>query len=240
MTEIGPTTAARSERLRSALALLLLVPAPSIGAATAMLLAPGTTAAKVIFALMKAWLLAFPLVWLVLVERQRPRLPAFTRRGITLGLVTGVAIAGLILAAYFTLGRAWIDAAHVRGVARQSGLATPALYVFLAVYWCVINSLLEEYAWRWFVFRKCLGLMTPTHKAAAVLLSALFFTIHHVVALAAQFDWRVTVLGSVGVFIGGAAWSWLYLRYQSIWPAYVSHALADAPIFLIGWWLIFG
>jgi hypothetical protein len=48
------------------------------------------------------------------------------------------------------------------------------------------------------------------------------------------------VLGSCGVFLGGAAWSWLYLRYRSIWPGYVSHAIADAAIFIIGYRLIFG
>jgi membrane protease YdiL (CAAX protease family) len=48
------------------------------------------------------------------------------------------------------------------------------------------------------------------------------------------------LLGSLGVFIGGAVWSWLYLRYRSVWPCYLSHALADAAIFIIGYRLIFG
>ena len=70
--------------------------------------------------------------------------------------------------------------------------------------------------------------------------AALAFTAHHVIVLAAQFNWPISVLGSVGVFIGGAAWNWLYLRYRSIWPGYVSHALVDAAIFIIGYRLIFG
>ena len=74
----------------------------------------------------------------------------------------------------------------------------------------------------------------------AVILSALLFTVHHVFALAAQVDWRVTLLASVGVFIGGVTWSWLYRRYRSIWPGYLCHLMADAPIFVIGYVLIFG
>ena len=66
------------------------------------------------------------------------------------------------------------------------------------------------------------------------------FTAHHVIVLVAQFDWPIALLGSLGVFIGGATWSWLYLRYRSIWPGYVSHAIADAAIFIIGYRLIFG
>ena len=70
--------------------------------------------------------------------------------------------------------------------------------------------------------------------------SACGFTLHHIFALWAQFDWRVTALASLGVFVGGLLWSWLYLRYRSVWPCWVSHAIVDVPIFVIGWWLIFG
>jgi membrane protease YdiL (CAAX protease family) len=73
-----------------------------------------------------------------------------------------------------------------------------------------------------------------------VVAAALAFTAHHVIALAAQFNWGVTLLGSLGVFSGGAAWSWLYLRYRSIWPGYISHAMVDVAIFVIGYGLIFG
>jgi hypothetical protein len=95
---------------------------------------------------------------------------------------------------------------------------------------------MEEYVWRWFVFRK---FETFAPGGIAIIAASLGFTAHHVIALAAQFDWRITVLGSVGVFIGGVTWSWLYLRYQSVWPCYLSHAIVDAPVFWIGYDLIF-
>ena len=85
------------------------------------------------------------------------------------------------------------------------------------------------------VARQVSGRQHTPHAA-----SAIGFTAHHVIALAAQFNWIVTVFASMGVFIGGATWSWLYKRYRSVWPGYVSHAIADIPIFVIGWQLIFG
>jgi membrane protease YdiL (CAAX protease family) len=54
-----------------------------------------------------------------------------------------------------------------------------------------------------------------------------------------QFGWAVTLLGSAGIFVGGLTWSWLYRRYRSTWPGYVSHILADAAVFVIGWLLLF-
>ena len=71
------------------------------------------------------------------------------------------------------------------------------------------------------------------------MVSALLFTLHHIVALRAQAGWDVTLLASLGVFLGGCAWSWLYLRYRSIWPGYVSHVLADVAVFAVGWVILF-
>jgi hypothetical protein len=105
------------------------------------------------------------------------------------------------------------------------------------VYLSTINALLEEYVWRWFVFRRCEDLAGGW---PAAVLAGLFFTVHHVFALRAQFGWNVTVLGSVGVFAGGVIWSWCYLRYRSIWPGYISHVLADVAFLVIGGLILFG
>ena len=153
-----------------------------------------------------------------------------------MAVVSGLVIMVGVFGAYWLLGRHWIDADRVRTVAQQNGIGSVQIYLAMVVYWITVNSLLEEYVWRWFVVRQCEALMAPL---AAVLCSAAFFTAHHVVALKVQFDWRVTVLASLGVFIGGAVWSWLYVRYRSVWVCYVSHAIVDVPIFVIGWWLIF-
>ena len=44
---------------------------------------------------------------------------------------------------------------------------------------------------------------------------------------------------TLGVFLGGCAWSWLYLRYRSIWPGYISHIIADIAVFGVGWMILF-
>ena len=47
------------------------------------------------------------------------------------------------------------------------------------------------------------------------------------------------MLGSLGVFLGGVIWSWIYLVYRNLWAAYVSHVAADIVIFGIGYTLLF-
>lgn len=225
---------------RALLALILLVPAPTIGTACGMLLpaTAGTPLGQGIYMAAKVWLVVLPAVWWLFVDKGKPSWSPPRKGGFGVGIALGLAISAAIFVAYFLFGRQFIDADNVREAAVQSGIAEPWRYIALAVYLCTINAMLEEYVWRWFVFRKCEVLVKVGW--AAVALSALLFTVHHVLALAAQFDWLITTLASVGVFIGGAVWSWCYLRYRSIWPGFVSHVIVDIAIFFIGWQLIFG
>ncbi|HHY84152.1 MAG TPA: CPBP family intramembrane metalloprotease [Verrucomicrobia bacterium] len=219
------------------LALALLVPVPSIGTAAALWWWPDLPVGKILFVAAKVWILALPLAWLVLVERSRPGWSPPHHGGFGVAIGTGLAIAAVIVGAYALVRKLnLLDATIITERAALTGLNQPAFYIGGALYWILFNSLMEEYVWRWFVFRKA---EAAVGGRAAVVVSALGFTAHHVIALAAQFTWPITVLASLGVFIGGVTWSWLYLRYRSIWPCYVSHAIVDTPIFLIGWRLIF-
>ena len=103
-------------------------------------------------------------------------------------------------------------------------------------YWVLVNSLLEEYVWRWFVMRQAERLV-GSHWAIA--LSAAGFTLHHVLAMATYFDARMTAVASLGVFSGGCIWSFCYVKYRSILPGYASHAIVDLVIFLIGYRVLF-
>ncbi|MHB1157156.1 MAG: CPBP family intramembrane glutamic endopeptidase [Phycisphaerales bacterium] len=232
----NPAQADALTKRSATIALLLLVPAPSLGIWLAMYVMPGGVIGQAAWGASKLWLVALPAIWCLWVDHQRWRIPSFKRTGLLLGAITGVMIFTVIYGAYLLIGHHWIDAAWVSEQAKSRGLNSPGLFIGMAIYWCTINSLLEEYVWRWFVFTRCAAL---THRNAAILASALLFTIHHVFALAIYFDWRVTLPASGGVCIGGATWAWLYARYGNIYAAWLSHILADAAIFVIGYQLIF-
>jgi len=219
-------------------ALALLVPMPSLGTAASMLWWPGTLGGQAVFLACKLWVAALPLFWLLRVERGRlswspPRQGGFLAAGLL-----GLLIAAAIVAAYWlSRSMGWLDVAQVAERAARTGLGNRGVYLAGALYWVGLNSLLEEYVWRWFCLRQCERLFSGRR---AVLAAAVGFTLHHVIALAAQFSWPLAALGSGGVFVGGVVWGWLYLRYRSVWPCYVSHAIADLPIFVLGWRIIFG
>jgi len=232
MTRPHPPT-----RRASAIALLVLLPAPTVGVLFALYLMPGTAIGQAVWSLSKLWLLAVPLAYLLLIERGRPSWSPPKHGGLLVGTLTGVVIFAAIIGAYYTFGYRWIDAEKVGALAKEAGIASPLILLAGAVYWSTVNAALEEYVWRWFVFRRFED-FTPTR--VAILLAALAFTFHHLLVLANYFDWRITVLGSVGVGVGGLTWSWLYARYRSVWPAYISHAFADVAIMIVAYQLIFG
>lgn len=230
---------------RPGLAMALLVPAPSIGALMALWLAAGATGGA-IYALAKVWLLAMPILWTITIERRpmarRVALRQMSTGRVPAGMWTGVAL-GVAISIGILLGYGaieWffggIDGAKLKEVATASGFGTPLSFVLLGAYLSLVNSLLEEYVWRWFVFRACASMMPPV---PAVVLSAVFFTLHHIVVLAAYFPAWLAATASLGVFVGGCAWSWCYLRFGSVWPGYVSHIIVDLAILAIGWRLLF-
>jgi membrane protease YdiL (CAAX protease family) len=193
---------------------------------------------KVLFFAAKVWLVLLPLVWRLLVDREPLSWSPPRHGGFGAAIASGVMISLAIFGAY-ALAMRWgaIEAATVSERAAKTGLSTVGVFLAGAVYWITINSLMEEYVWRWFVLRKCEAIWGGKIGLAV---AAFAFTAHHVIALAAQFNWGITLLGSLGVFIGGATWNWLYLRYRSIWPGYVSHAIVDLAIFIVGYRLLFG
>ena len=224
-------------RRKSILALALLVPAPSIGTLAAMVLFPGTMLGKGVFAASKLWLFAFPVVWTKLVDRDRFGFSPARNGGVAAGVLWGLALGLPVLLGYFCFGGRLFDLAFFAAKMRDIGLGSLPVYLGGATYWILVNSVLEEYVWRWFVYRKCEALVKPS---AAAMLTAMFFALHHFIALQAYCSLPVAVACSLGVFLAGAVWSFMYIRYQSIWPGYVSHAIVDLCIFALGANMLFG
>ena len=172
------------------MALALLIPAPSLGTAAALWLLPGPSG-QAIFALSKVWLVVFPAAWWLAVERGGLSWSPARHGGLGVGALSGLALGAVIAIFYWTVGRGSIDPQLVREAAVRSGVGTPAAYLAGSAGWVLVNSLLEEYCWRWFVFSRCRRLLPA---APAVLAAAAAFTAHHVVALSAYLDPGLTAL----------------------------------------------
>lgn len=233
---MSPETPSRIERKQAIIALALLVPVPSLGTASAMILFPGPTG-QTLFMMAKIWLLAFPAFWYLVVEKGKPSWSPPREGGLGVGILTGIAAAAVIGLAAWVFGVFEMDMVDLAGEVDEMGLTTPRAYLLGAVGWTFANSLMEEYVYRWFVLSRCERLMP---RFAAVLASAAVFTAHHIVALSTYLPVHLNALASLGVFLGGLIWALLYSRYRSIWPGWLSHIIADVAIFAVGWEILFG
>ncbi|MCK5528222.1 MAG: CPBP family intramembrane metalloprotease [Kiritimatiellae bacterium] len=222
---------------KSILALLLLVPAPTVGVLVGMYWFPNSKLGSTIFIASKIWLFLFPVVWLKLVDKKKFSLSRPRKGGFLVGLITGLAITGFILLLYNTVGTTLIDKEFLIEKMTEIGLNSLPVYIGGSLYWILVNSVLEEYVWRWFCVEKAENVM---HSVGAILFAAFFFTFHHIFAMHLYFSNLVVVVGSVGIFIGAALWSFMYIKYRSIWPGYLSHAIVDLCVFGIGAAIIFG
>jgi membrane protease YdiL (CAAX protease family) len=185
----------------------------------------------------------FPAAYVCWFERESIRFVGPSWRGIAFGIGFGLTVGISMFALYFL----WVQ--HIPSVAENSpkminerliqfSATTPLRFLALAFYICIPHSLGEEYYWRWFVFG---WMRRHVPLSVAIALSSIAFMLHHVVILGVYFPgnfWTLALPFSVCVAVGGGVWAWLYQRSGSLYAAWLSHALIDAAIMGLGYWML--
>jgi membrane protease YdiL (CAAX protease family) len=194
-----------------------------------------TATQQTVYLIVKIIQFGFPVVWTALVLRESLRTSRPTARGLMLGLAFGAGISGLGVVVFNLFLRDLPIFASAAELMQQKvagfGVDSAAKYFVLAGFYSLVHSLLEEYYWRWFVFRQ-LERLIPLWPA--IIVSAIGFTLHHLVVLAIYFHSApgLAALFGLAVAIGGCFWAWLYHRDDSIFETWPSHALVDLGLFL--------
>jgi len=229
-----------SNRARTLWLLLIVAIAPSLGTLAALWWWKGAIGGTV-YAACKIVLYGVPLVvaWRTISKSQvKMGIQSGLRRGPLLaGFGSGLLIFGVVLVGWFGFLQGRLDTSALMDVVEANGLRSPGRYLAMALWMSFGNALAEEFVFRWFVDSRLERLGVPL--VLAVPLSALIFTAHHVLVLAAYFAVLETVLFSRGVFLGGVLWSLMLRRWGSLLPVWISHALVDLVIFLVGWTMLF-
>ena len=197
-------------------------------------------AAQSAYAAAKLFILGWPILATLCILRKplRPPLRPVSRhlRALPAGLLVGLPIAALMALwmAIPPLAEVVIGGAEeVKDKVEDLGFLDH--FIPFALYVTFIHSLLEEYYWRWFVYgnlRHCLP------RPTAHVLAGIGFSLHHI-AVTAQFfplPWALFFSASVG--LGGIFWSLLYQRQGTLAGAWVSHAVVDAALMILGWYLL--
>jgi len=223
--------------------LVLLMTVPTVAAVAYFILLENAApfVQQIAYAVGKV-VMALPAAWFCLVERGRLRWSLPRPSDIRDGLGFGIIVFLGMLVIYFGLlkpsGILDFAAPAIQQKLIGFGMVTTVRFVAFAIVISLLHSALEEYYWRWFVFGKLRQKIPATW--AAVIASAAF-TGHHIVILGRYFGWLNPTqwLFSVGVFLGGVIWCAMYHRSRSLYGPWISHALIDAGIFVVGYDLAF-
>jgi membrane protease YdiL (CAAX protease family) len=210
----------------------------------------GSSAVRVFYGAGKLAQFCFPLLYVGLMERGRPRAAddrnrrsMSVGRSLWIGGGVGLAVAAVMLGVYFALLKqsdllAGVPS-EVRAKLADAGADSPGGFLTLAVFYALIHSLLEEYYWRWFVFGRLRDILP---LRSAIVISSLGFMAHHTLVVGKYFGGAspMTILLSAAVAIGGAIWAWLYESSRALYGPWLSHLLVDAGLMLIGYQMVFG
>ena len=147
-------------------------------------------------------------------------------RSIALGLAVygGIMVVYLILIPYIDLQAIRVALEEDLGVNRDN-------FILVALYISFLNSLLEEFFFRGYLF---LGLLQRTERWRAYSISALLFAAYHVAIIGSWFSPVIFVLAMAGLFTGGLIFNYLNERNGNIINSWVVHLMANLAINTVG------
>ena len=219
------------------IAILLVAFIPSASVIFGIEIIDNEFLSQIFFVSCKIWIFLVPTVWYLKVEKKSISKNLPTKEGIFFGLITGIIMSLIILVTWFLFNET-LDIDGMVEILQSNGLDSFNLYLLGMFYWIFINSLLEEYVFRWFITIKSSELFGS--DLIGIIFSAAMFTLHHAIALHLfGFIWWQTLIACFGLLSAAAIWSWLYIRFRSIWICWLSHAICDVAVFAIGYTILF-
>lgn len=207
----------------------------TIGSLLYFIIFPNGAVAQSIYTATKILLVVWPLVWITQLKTQFNLKP--NRLSLAYGILPGIVGAGTILSVFFFYQDYFTQFSPtlIEKIAALN-LTSPIIFILFALFLSLIHSLLEEYYWRWFVFT---GLKQRFSPIVAGIIGSIAFAGHHYIILSQFFPLPITLLFGTLVGVGGAWWCYSYHKTGTLFGNWMSHALIDAAIMVVGFVLVF-
>lgn len=155
--------------------------------------------------------------------------------GIKKAILLGVSVYVIILGGYL-LVRGIFDFSAITDALTKNIGVTGENFVFVSLYISFVNSLLEEFFFRGFVFLTLKRIIT---RKFAYLFSATVFVVYHIAMMIGWFKLDVFLIVMAGLFVGGLIFNYLNEKSATIYPSWLVHMFANFAINTIGF-MLFG
>lgn len=160
-------------------------------------------------------------------------LKAIDVKNLRLGFLFGLLSMGIVIAAFF-LFQPLIDGGAILDDLIERQQITKEIFIFIAIYITFVNSLLEEFYFRGFLF---LNFYEKGNPLFSYVFSALLFAVYHVAIFATWFNIGITFLALLGLFIAGLLLNWLNTKSKNFLNSWIFHIFADIGVMIIGFYL---
>ena len=156
------------------------------------------------------------------------------KKGLLVAFGLGIALYLLILGAYFLIGP-YFDFSKIAGALTANAGVTKSNFLYISLYISFVNSFLEEFFFRGFVFT---NLKQLSDNTLAYLFSAAAFSLYHVAMMIGWFSVPLFLLVMFGLVAGGLIFNWLNEKLDTIYCSWLTHMFANFAINTIGFLLL--
>ena len=106
--------------------------------------------------------------------------------------------------------------------------------VFAAIYLSFINSFIEEFFFRGFIYQH----FSSINGTLGYIVSGALFSIYHVLVMFTIFNWIMGVLSIIGLMIVGIGLAYMNKSNKSIINSWIVHIFADLAVVTIALYLL--
>ena len=155
-------------------------------------------------------------------------------KGLLPAIALGLGIYGIILGAYFIV-RPFYDFSKIADALTSNAGVTKENFLYVSLYISFVNSFLEEFFFRGFVFT---NLKNLSGRKLAYWFSSAAFSLYHVAMMIGWFSPILFLLVMAGLMIGGMIFNWLNEKLDTIYCSWLTHMFANFAINTVGFILL--
>ena len=156
------------------------------------------------------------------------------KKGLLPAIALGIGIYAVILGGYFLVSP-YFDFSQIAGALTDNAGVTKDNFLYVSLYISFVNSFLEEFFFRGFVFT---NLKRKSGRKLAYIFSAASFSLYHVAMMIGWFSPALFLLVMAGLVIGGMIFNWLNEKLDTIYCSWLTHMFANFAINTIGFMLL--
>ncbi|MDP3729036.1 MAG: CPBP family intramembrane metalloprotease [bacterium] len=149
-------------------------------------------------------------------------------------LVLGITAALIYLGTFFLL-KGFLDLPTITDKLQTLASINTTNIIFIGIYIIIINSLLEEFFWRGFLFKK----LKENIGNKSYFITGLAFSFHHIMFYYDWFTLPFFLIITGGLTIYAIIMNYIFNKYQDLYSCWFVHAIADTAQILIAL-IIFG